>query len=97
MLIPIERALSGNILTERGETALVFEQKLSKRLDIHACRAEYAREMYAVYEAEGCGNGRLYKCRNERKGDVYDKGVLMRVSRDLGHSRCDVVVNHYMK
>lgn len=83
---------------ERGEDALVFERnELSKRLDIHACRAEYAREMYAVYEAEGCGNGQLYRCRNERRGEVYDKGVLIRVSKDLGHSRCDVVVNHYMK
>ena len=83
---------------EQGENALVFDRReLSKRLDIHACRAEYAREMYAVYEAEGCGNGRLYRCRNERRGDVYDKGILMRVSHDLGHSRCDVVVNHYMR
>ena len=66
-------------------------------MDIHACRAEYARDMYAIYESEGCGNGNLYKCRNERRGDIYDKAVLMLVSRDLGHSRCDVVVNHYMR
>ncbi len=38
-----------------------------------------------------------YRCRNERYGYVYDKGVLIEVSRDLGHNRCDVVVNHYMK
>ena len=83
---------------EQGENALVFDRKeLSKRLDIHACRGEYTREMYAVYEADGCGNGGLYRCRNERRGDVYDKGILMRVSHDLGHSRCDVVVNHYMR
>ena len=83
---------------ERGENALVFDRReLSKRLDIHACRGEYTREMYAVYEAENCGSGRLYKCRNERRGDVYDKGILLLVSKDLGHSRCDVVVNHYMR
>lgn len=50
-----------------------------------------------VYESESCGNSNLYKCRNERKGEVYDKGILMLVSKDLEHSKCDVVVNHYMR
>ena len=83
---------------ERGEDELVFPKgTLSNRVDIHACRAEYARDMYSVYESENCENGILYICRNERKGEIYDKGILMLVSRDLGHSRCDVVVNHYMR
>lgn len=81
----------------RGEHALLFPDGIAKRLDIHACRAEYARDMYAIYESEGCGNNQKYICRNERKGDIYDKGVLMCVSKDLGHSRCDVVVDHYMR
>ena len=59
---------------ERGEDTLGFDRnELSKRLDIHACRAEYTRKMYVVYEAQGCGNSRLYRCRNERRGEVYDK------------------------
>ena len=41
--------------------------------------------------------GKLYLCRNERYGEVYEKGILIKVSLDLGHNRCDVVVNHYMK
>jgi hypothetical protein len=87
-----------DLARERGEDALVFPKgTLSNRVDIHACRGEYARDMYQIYESENRGNGNLYKCRNERKGDVYDKGILMLVSKDLGHSRCDVVVNHYMR
>lgn len=82
---------------ERGEDALLFPKLISNRVDIHACRAQYARDMYAVYDSEGYSNGKKYICRLERYGDVYDKGVLMCVSRDLGHNRCDVVVNHYMK
>jgi len=82
----------------RGENALLFERgELDHHVDVHACRAEYARMAYEQYEREGYETGRMYRCRNERYGDVYDKGVLIEVSRDLGHNRCDVVVNHYMK
>lgn len=83
---------------EHGKNAFLFERgELDHHVDVHACRAEYSRMSYEQYEHEGCSTGRLYRCRNERYGEVYDKGVLMMVSRDLGHNRCDVVVNHYMK
>lgn len=82
----------------RGENAPLFERgELDHHVDVHACRAEYARMAYEQYEREGYATGQLYRCRNERYGEVYDKGVLIEVSRDLGHNRCDVVVNHYMK
>ena len=83
---------------KHGETARLFPKgALDHHIDIHACRAEYARAAYDRYEAEGYATGRLYRCRNERYGEVYDKGVLLAVSRDLGHSRCDVVVNNYLR
>jgi len=83
---------------ERGEEARLFTKgELDHHVDVHACRAEYARMSYEQYEHEGYASGKLYRCRNERYGDVYDKGVLIMVSRDLGHNRCDVVVSHYMK
>ena len=32
----------------------------------------------------------------EGKGQAYDKGILLAVSQQMGHSRCDVVVSHYL-
>ena len=61
------------------------------------CRAkEYRDDEHGYYEAQGAASGRLYYCRADRKGRSYDKGVLMAVSHNLGHSRCDVVVSHYL-
>ncbi len=83
---------------ERGEDALLFPKgTLDHHIDIHACRAEYARASYDQYESDGRASGKLYCCRNERYGEIYDKGILEAVSHDLGHNRCDVVVNHYMR
>ena len=81
----------------RGEDALLFPEIIDHHVDIHACRGEYARAAYALYESEGYATGEEYVCEMDRYGDVYDKGVLLMVSRDLGHNRCDVVVNDYMK
>ena len=83
---------------ERAERAKLFSKgELDHHVDVHACRGEYVRASYDRYEREGYASGKLYVCENERYGDVYDKGVLMMVSHDLGHNRCDVVVSHYMK
>ena len=59
-------------------------------------RARYANDLYSYYEGQGVASGKLYHCRKERAGQVYDKEILMAVSRNLGHSRCDVVVSHYL-
>lgn len=29
------------------------------------------------------------------KGKVYDKGLLLCVSHNMGHNRCDVIVENY--
>lgn len=82
---------------ERGEEEKLFDENIDHHIDVHACRAEYARMCYALYEAEGAASGKLYRCRADRLGDVYDKGILIAVSKELGHNRCDVVVNDYLK
>ena len=69
---------------------------LPKDMPLHYLRAQYAQDLYRYYEARGEASGRVYHCRAERKGKTYDKGVLMAVSHNLGHSRCDVVVSHYL-
>jgi hypothetical protein len=79
-----------------GKRRLLPLQALPKDMPLHYLRAQYAQALYRYYEAQGVANGQLYHCRADRKGQVFDKGILMAVSRNMGHSRCDVVVNHYL-
>lgn len=79
-----------------GKRRLLPRQALPKDMPLHYLRAEYAKDLYRYYEERGTASGQLYHCRSDRKGEVYDKGILLEVSRNLGHSRCDVVVSHYL-
>lgn len=79
-----------------GVRRLLPRAALPKDMPLHYLRALYAQELYRYYEAQGAATGQLYYCRGDRKGQSYDKGVLMAVSRNMGHSRCDVVVSHYL-
>lgn len=80
-----------------GKQRLFSRSALPKDMPLHYLRARYAQDLYRYYEAQRAATGRLYHCRADRKGQSYDKGVLMAVSRNMGHSRCDVVVSHYLK
>lgn len=79
-----------------GKRRLLPLQALPKDMPLHYLRAQYAQDLYRYFEGQGVASGRLYYCRKERAGQVYDKGILMAVSLNLGHSRCDVVVSHYL-
>lgn len=79
-----------------GKKRLFSRSALPKDMPLHYLRAQYAQDLYRYYEAQGAATGRLYHCRVDRKGQSFDKGVLMAVSQNLGHSRCDVVVSHYL-
>ena len=79
-----------------GKRRLLPLQALPKDMPLHYLRARYANDLYSYYEGQGVASGKLYHCRKERAGQVYDKELLMAVSRNLGHSRCDVVVSHYL-
>lgn len=83
--------------TAHGKTYLFAPDELPAALDIHDCRSKYAMHMYEHYAKRSHRKGKTYRCRLERRGEVFDKDVLMKVSKDLGHSRCDVVVNHYLR
>ena len=37
-----------------------------------------------------------YRCKKDRRGVVYDKKVMLYVSRQLGHNRISVVAGHYL-
>lgn len=71
--------------------------KVNSNMDVHSFRAEYAANVYKKYARpiESLEKKEKYICRGQRKGQVYDKYALLKVSSALGHNRCDVVVKNY--
>lgn len=71
--------------------------KVNSNMDVHSFRAEYAANVYKKYArpVEFLDKKEKYICRGQRKGQVYDKYALLKVSSALGHNRCDVVVKNY--
>lgn len=72
--------------------------KVHSGADIHACRAGYASRMYAAIarDPKTLPRSERYCCRGDMAGKWYDKRALMKVSKELGHARCNVVVSHYL-
>ena len=63
--------------------------KYTKKIDNHAFRAQYARNLYAQL-AEEMGDKKDYQGK-------WDKDILKIVSRNLGHERLTVVTQHYLR
>lgn len=64
-----------------------------RKIDNHAFRAEYARSRYGeLAAAKQAAGGSILK---DYRG--FDKSCIMGVSKDLGHGRPSVVVEHYMR
>lgn len=89
-------AQADNRTVTGGRQRLFGRTAIPKDMPLHYLRAQYARDLYAHFATQGLASGRIYYCRADRKGQRYDKGLLMLVSRNMGHSRCDVVVSHYL-
>lgn len=83
-------------LGERDSKYLLPLTALPKDMPLHYLRAQYAQDLYRYFAERGTATGNMYYCRAERKGQAYDKGILLAVSQQMGHSRCDVVVSHYL-
>lgn len=80
-----------------GKQRLLPHTALPKNMALHRFRAQYAQDLCGYFAAQGdVATGEMYYCRADRKGEKYDKGILLAVSKNLGHSRCDVVVCHYL-
>lgn len=64
----------------------------------HTWRRKYAQDMYNKYArpVHDIPKKDRYICRGEHAGVVLDRKALMIVARDMGHSRPDVVVTHYL-
>ncbi len=66
-------------------------------MPLHYLRAQYAQDLYRYFAEQGYNNGEHVLLQSgTRKGQAYDKGILLAVSQQMGHSRCDVVVSHYL-
>lgn len=61
----------------------------SSKIDNHAFRAEYARNLYSELLANVKGPGETYR--------GYDKASVTKVSQALGHNRLSVVVESYFR
>ena len=75
-------------IKEKGMSNKIFDKYTSK-IDNHAFRGEYARNLYQE----------LIDKQGFNKADVqgYDSNVLKTVSRNLGHERISVVIQHYLR
>jgi len=85
--------------------------KVSEYADIHSYRSDYANAIYKEYardlndipkdKVKGGINqvyqSDVYCCRNDRKGERFDKQAMLVCSKALGHSRIEVVANNYLR
>ena len=80
-----------------GEERIIRKEYLPSG-SIHDLRADYACELYKIYKDRGdVATGKLYHCRKDMAGISFDKGILAKVSEDLGHHRLDVVISYLHK
>ena len=66
--------------------------------DIHSYRAVYAQDLYEMLarDPKDIPENERYCCRKDQKGKWYDRKAVLEVSKQLGHSRANVVVEHYL-
>ena len=73
-------------------------EHVSTAADIHAYRADYARRMYDAIarDPKTLPPSERYCGRKSMSGQWYDRAALRAVSEALGHSRENVVAEHYL-
>lgn len=83
-------------IMKRAGSNKVFD-RVPRSADIHNMRAIYAARLYHEYARpkDAIKQCDIYLGRGAHAGKWYDRAALMVVSRALGHSRCNVVVEHY--
>ena len=62
--------------------------RMSERINIHACRREYAQNLYDAYarDVDSLPTEELYLCRGQYAGRVYDRAAVNIVAPSLGHN-----------
>ena len=82
------RSLVKEILEDKDKGTPIFE-KYTRKIDNHAFRREYAQNRYKELAEEKGFDAKDYR--------GYDREVLGKLTRDLGHNRLDVVIYNYLK
>lgn len=98
------KIISGAARCER-----VFTRSEMKTVpDVHGYRREYAQALYKTVarplkdvkgkkiKVKGQYKNAIYYCRTDGKGEQFDRGAMLYVSKALGHSREEVVGRHYL-
>ena len=62
-----------------------------KSMAIHECRSIYAQNLYRLFDERGFASGKKYICRRDMHGKIFDRNLLLVVSRNMGHNRLDVI------
>ena len=76
---------------------LVFK-KVRKNINAHFYRAWFTQAFYnkCARDLNSLSRKEKYYMRIDRKGDVYDREAMKKVSKQLGHNRIDVIAGHYL-
>ena len=89
----------GFVLRYQSDSKERIFDNVPGNLDVHMYRSEYARALYNQYYNESdkkLEERNLYYCRGDKKGVVYDRDVMLKVSQNLGHNRVSVIAGHYL-
>lgn len=72
--------------------------KVNSAANIHAYRADYAKEFYSMIanDPSKLPYKEKYCCRNDKAGIQYDRKAMEEVSQALGHVRVSVIAGHYL-
>lgn len=85
-------------LCQQAGDGKVFE-KIPSGADIHSYRRDYATAIYWQHARplEQLTAKEKYYCREDRKGEVFDRAAMRIASNALGHGRIEVIAGHYLK
>lgn len=84
------------IFQEKGNTLVV--PHLPSAFDNHFYRSRYAQRLYTKYARpiEDIPKEERYVMRKDRAGEIFDRKAMYIVSKNLGHSRIDVIAQAYL-
>lgn len=74
-------------------------QRVPSHMDVHSYRSEYATAIYFAKERslDELPPSEKYYCKGDMQGKVFDRKALKAASEALGHSRINVVAEHYVR
>jgi len=83
-------------MMKRAGTGKVFP-KLPEA-DVHSYRRDYAQYFYSIIArpVEKLTREEIYRCKKDKRGIIYDRAAMLKVSQSLGHNRISVIAGHYL-